>query len=244
MSAATTSTARMLLSAEVASVNRVAKKNAMIPTSRTSGRSAATHSVRPSGRRKRRLDRADRGSGVGALTVGGHAGSVPRRRRALQGQNGGVADHEHKSPLDRAMRFLPVDAVIRQVDVQDVINRIDINELLERVDIDQMLDRIDLDKLMERIDVNRIVQRVDIEEIVGRVDIDQLVGRTEIGGIIVQSTGGIATHALDFVRSQGVGLDEWINRWIDRILRRKPGVAPDGPPLLVRAAVVPAEEAS
>ena len=70
------------------------------------------------------------------------------------------------------------------------------------------------------------------------------MGRTELGGIIVQSTGGIATHALDFVRSQGVGLDEWINRWVDRLLRRKPGVAPDGPPLLVAPTVVPAEEAS
>ena len=142
------------------------------------------------------------------------------------------------------MRFLPVDAVIRQVDVQEVINRVDINQLLERVDIDEMLDRIDLDKLMERIDVNRIVQRVDIDEILGKVDIDRLVGRTELGGIIVQSTGGIATHALDFVRAQGVGLDEWINRWVDRILRRKPGVAPDGPRLLVSRAAAPAEEAS
>jgi hypothetical protein len=62
------------------------------------------------------------------------------------------------------------------------------------------------------------------------------VGRTELGGIIVQSTGGIMTRALDFVRAQGVGLDEWINRWVDRILRRKPGDTPDGPPLLIAAA--------
>ncbi len=148
----------------------------------------------------------------------------------------GMAGPERKGALDRAMRFVPVDAVIRRVDVQEVVDRIDINELLDRVDIDHLLDRIDLDHLIDRIDVNRVLEGVDIDSVVERVDIDRLVGRTELGGILVQSTSGIATRGLDFVRAQGVGLDEWINRWVDRLLRRKPGDVPNGPPLLVPSA--------
>jgi hypothetical protein len=211
----------------------VAKKKVMIPPRSTKGRRAATHSQRFLGRyRLRRFGDSVRGRSRVSVAMGDPCAG--RAVRYTAGHNEAVADRERKSPIDRAMRFVPVDAVIRRVDVQDVIDRVDINHLLERVDIDALLDRIDIDHLLERIDVNRIIERVDVDDVVGRVDIDQLVGRTELGGILVQSTGSIATRGLDFVRAQGVGLDGWLNRWVDRILRRKPGSTPDGPPLLVQ----------
>ena len=37
------------------------------------------------------------------------------------------------------------------------------------------------------------------------------------------------------IRSQGVGLDDFINRWTNRVLRRK-GELPAGPPLLLPRA--------
>ena len=105
--------------------------------------------------------------------------------------------------------------------------------MLAQVDIDQLAARLDLDALIQRIDVNAIVDRVDINAVVDRVDIEDLVARTEIGRVIMQSTTSIATRTLDAARSTGVGLDQFLNRWVDRVLRRPRGTASGGPPRLV-----------
>jgi hypothetical protein len=93
--------------------------------------------------------------------------------------------------------------------------------------------RLDLDALIQRIDVNAIVDRADINAVIDRVDIEDLVARTEIGRIVMSSTTSIATRTLDAARSTGVGLDQFVNRWVDRVLRRPPGTASGGPPRLV-----------
>jgi len=41
-----------------------------------------------------------------------------------------------------------------------------------------------------------------------------------VGTLIVQSTGGIVTQFLDFVRSLGVTFDDVSDRIVDRLLRR------------------------
>ncbi|HUQ63355.1 MAG TPA: hypothetical protein VM121_06360, partial [Acidimicrobiales bacterium] len=66
-------------------------------------------------------------------------------------------------------------------------------------------------------------------------NVEHLIERTELGGILVRSTTGIAERGLDFVRAQGVGLDQLINRWVDRVLRRDSSEAPPGPRLLLDA---------
>jgi hypothetical protein len=71
-----------------------------------------------------------------------------------------------------------------------------------------------------------------------RIDMDALVEETDLGAIIVKSSGGMATEALDVVRSQAVGLDRFIDRWVRRLLRRKhPG--PSAPPALLAAQAEP-----
>ena len=66
-----------------------------------------------------------------------------------------------------------------------------------------------------------------------RIDIDALMEKTELGTIIARSTTGVVSEVLDVVRAQGVGLDDFIARWTNRILRRKPGTLPLGPAALV-----------
>ena len=61
---------------------------------------------------------------------------------------------------------------------------------------------------------------VDINALVQRLDMDALVSNTELGSIIAQSTSGVASEALDVVRSQGVGMDNFIARLTNRVLRR------------------------
>ena len=48
------------------------------------------------------------------------------------------------------------------------------------------------------------------------------------------ASGGLATDALDEVRSQAVGLDQFIDRWVARLLRRQDR-GPLAPPALLDA---------
>ena len=122
--------------------------------------------------------------------------------------------------LAQAVTERAVDLVMSAVDINAVLDQVDLNALLDNVDINRMLDRIDLDRLLSRMDLNDIVQRIDF---------DALVEQTDLGAVIAASSSGVASDALDAVRSQTVGLDEFIARWIAR-LRRRPYTGPPGPP--------------
>ncbi len=113
-----------------------------------------------------------------------------------------------------------VDKILDQVNVNKVVDRVDLDKILDQVDVDRLLAKVDLNELLARLDVDAVVDRVDINGIVQRVDIDAVAMHTDIGAMIAHSSGGIAGDALDAVRSQAVGLDEWIARWVARLLRR------------------------
>lgn len=130
-----------------------------------------------------------------------------------------------------------VDGLIDRVDVQKIIDRVDVDEIVGRVDVDQIVARVDVEAIIERVDVQAIIERVDIEQVIQRVDIDKLVEQTELGTIIAHSTSGVASEVLDVVRAQGVGLDDFVARWINRILRRNSEDWPPGPPGLVNPPV-------
>jgi hypothetical protein len=137
--------------------------------------------------------------------------------------------------VNLVVEAIDVDALVARIDVDALIERVDVNALVERVDVERIIERVDVEKVVERIDVNALVERIDIDRIVGQLDIDALVEQTELGAIIAKSTTGVLTEALDLVRSQGVGLDDFVARWTNRLLRRDPASLPDGPLLLVGA---------
>jgi len=56
--------------------------------------------------------------------------------------------------------------------------------------------------------------------------------------VIARSSGGMGAEALDAVRSQAVGLDQFVDRWVQRLLRRKRPV-PAAPPGLLSAQAEP-----
>jgi len=70
---------------------------------------------------------------------------------------------------------------------------------------------------------------MDLDDLLRHIDVDALIQQTDLGAIIAASSSGAAGEALDVVRSQAVGLDEFIARWIAR-LRRRPYHGPPGPP--------------
>jgi hypothetical protein len=103
--------------------------------------------------------------------------------------------------------------------VEAVVGRV-VDEVVAVLDIDGIIREVDIDGIVQRVDIDGIVGRIDIDEIIGRVDIDGIVRRTEVGTLIVQSTGGMFTQFLDFVRSLGVSFDGVSDRIVDRVVHR------------------------
>jgi hypothetical protein len=128
-------------------------------------------------------------------------------------------DSDLVNPFQRQHVEVLAQAVTeRAVDL--VVSALDVNAVLDQVDINRVLDKIDLDRLLRRMDLNEMVQRIDV---------DALVEQTDLGAVIAESSRGATSDLLDVVRSQTVGLDEFIARWIGR-LRRRPYTGPPGPP--------------
>src|SRR5664280_2001041 len=135
--------------------------------------------------------------------------------------------------LAQAVAERVVTIVMDAIDIDAILERVDVDGVVSRVDVDGLIDRVDVEKIIDRVDVQKIIERVDVKDVVDRVDIDALLEQTELGSIIARSTTGVASEVLDVVRAQGVGLDDFFARWVNRILRRSKETLPQGPPTLV-----------
>jgi hypothetical protein len=79
------------------------------------------------------------------------------------------------------------------------------------------------ENVLAQLDLVRIVEQVPIEDIVEHVDLEAIVQRIDLGGVIRESTAGVGAEAVDALRSQGIALDSFSAKMVDRILfRRKP----------------------
>ena len=98
-----------------------------------------------------------------------------------------------------------------------------------------MLDRVDVDRIISRVDMDALLSRVDVNAIADRLDISALLDKTELSAILARSSSTVFSEGIDLVRSQAVGLDNFIARWVDRALGRgtRRPAAPRGPRLLV-----------
>jgi len=134
--------------------------------------------------------------------------------------------------VERAVDVVPLNRVLDQVDLDSLLERIDVERLIRRVPVQAIIDRVDIDALMQRVDIAALLERVDLNTVVSRVDLDALVERTDLGAVIAQSTGGMASSAVDLVRRQGVGLDVLVASFAARIRQRSLRDSPPGPPLL------------
>jgi len=150
--------------------------------------------------------------------------------------------------MNEIIRRIDLTAAIDQIDVNRLLDRVDVTEILDRVDVDRLLDQVDVDGLIERVDVDAIVQRVDVDglldrvdvnDLVNRIDVDTLVGQTDLGSIIAKSTGGFASEALDALRAQTVMIDQFADRLVWRMERRK-GARPQTPSHAMREGGPPA----
>ena len=128
--------------------------------------------------------------------------------------------------------LVDLNALLSRVDLDALLTKVDLNTLLDRLDVNALLLRVDVNSVVQRVDVSAVIDRVDLNEVVQRIDVDALVKNTDLGAVIARSTGGMATDALDAIRSQAVGLDHFIDRWVQRLLRPK-APWPLAPPALL-----------
>ena len=133
--------------------------------------------------------------------------------------------------VDPFERRLSIDGRLvtrREALAQAVIERA-VELVMSALDVNAVLDQLDIERVLDRIDLDRLLGKVDLDDIVKRIDVEALIEQTDLGAVIAASSSGVAGDVLDVVRSQAVGLDEFIARWIGR-LRRRPYTGPPGPP--------------
>jgi hypothetical protein len=77
------------------------------------------------------------------------------------------------------------------------------------------------ENVIAQLDFVRIVEQIPVDDIAAAVDAEGIVRRMDLGGIIREATAGVTMETVDAVRTQGITIDEWTARVVDRILLRK-----------------------
>ena len=149
-----------------------------------------------------------------------------------------LAQEATERVVDLVVNALDVNELAARIDLNALLSRVDVDAIVKRVDIDALLDRVDLNALLARVDLNPVLDRVDVNHLVQEIDVDALVEKTDIGAVIASSSGGMVTDALDAARSGAVGLDQFVDRWVKRIIRPKQPW-PAAPPALLAAQAEP-----
>lgn len=185
------------------------------------------------------IDAIDVDAVISAVDIGGLIDRVDIDGIVGRVDIGAIVD---QVDIDRIISQLDLNALIGNVDLNALLTSVDLNALLSDVDLDSLigeldmnalLDGLDLNQVLAQIDINALVSELDLNSVMDRIDVDGLIANTEMGAIIVRSTGGAASEALDAVRSQGVSIDTVVARIANRLLRRDLDSLPAGPPLLV-----------
>jgi len=127
------------------------------------------------------------------------------------------------------------ELVVDSIDMNALLSQIDLNKLIDQIDLNRVLDRVDIDRIVSRLDMDKLLSQVDVNALVDRIDMAEVLDKTELSAILTRSSSTVFSEGVDLLRSQAVGLDNFIARWMNWLLGRgtKRPPAPLGPPLLV-----------
>lgn len=159
--------------------------------------------------------------GVMANSVGLVTTSASTLASMIEHTVGQAVESSVNSALDRLVPVI-ADAIVERLDLTTlVLEQVDLNRV-----INSALDSLDLTQLViDRVDVNAIVDQADIERIIDRVPViplaNYVIEEIDLPQIIRESTGGVATDAVNAIRVQGVGADQLVSRLADRVLLRR-----------------------
>ena len=77
------------------------------------------------------------------------------------------------------------------------------------------------ENVVAQLDFERLVHQIPIADVVAQVDVEAVVARIDLAGVIRESTVSVGSEAIDALREQGMALDTWSARVVDRILFRR-----------------------
>jgi len=151
---------------------------------------------------------------------------------ASQGQSAGQRDDPLAALLAGAADFVGRAVAVGEQAASSIVNSaldraipLIVNAVLDRVDVTQVV--------LDRVDIDRIVARADLEQVIDRIPLVQLadyvIDEIDLPSLIRESTGGLATDALDVLRMQSVDVDRTISRLMDAILLRRGDRGRPGP---------------
>lgn len=75
--------------------------------------------------------------------------------------------------------------------------------------------------VVDMLDMEQVVDHVPVDKIVSRVDVPGIVNEIDLGDIVRESTTGLLGETVDGIRVQVMGIDLFVNRAFDKILRKK-----------------------
>ena len=121
-------------------------------------------------------------------------------------------------------RVVPVTlaAILDRMDLTSiVISRVDLTRVVQAT-----LDQMDLTELvLARVDIDRLVEGADLDPIIDRLPLvsiaNFLIDEIDLPKIIRESTGGIASDAMNVARIQAIDADQFLARITDAILLRR-----------------------
>ncbi len=76
------------------------------------------------------------------------------------------------------------------------------------------------ENVIAQIDFVRIVEQIPVDDIAGAIDVEAIVARVDLGGVIRESTASLTMETVDAFRSEGIALDGWLTRTVDKVLFR------------------------
>lgn len=104
-----------------------------------------------------------------------------------------------------------------------------VNATLDRVvpvAVNAVVNRLDLTQLvLDRVDVNAIVAKANLDDIIERIPMieiaNYIIAEIDLPRIIRESTGGVATDAINSARMQSLSVDDLINKIADSVMFRR-----------------------
>ncbi len=76
------------------------------------------------------------------------------------------------------------------------------------------------ENVIAQIDFVRVIEQIPVDDIAGAIDVEAIVARIDLGGVIRESTAGLTMETVDAFRSEGIALDGWLTRTVDKVLFR------------------------
>jgi hypothetical protein len=113
--------------------------------------------------------------------------------------------------------------------VSTVANSALVNSALDKVvpyAVNAVIGRMNLTEIvLDRVDIDEIVAQADLEKIIDRLPLidlaNYIIDEIDLAQIIRQSTGGIATDAMNTTRMQAIDADDLVQKVVDTIMLRR-----------------------